>query len=1282
MNLKRLIILMIIFLFLIPTAFAGDNQTDYYFDASNDDIGNGTLDNPYREFSNDKITNNSIIHLNNGNYSLTDSFLFSNITFHGKNSKNTILNGNGFKMNVSEVINFRNITLTNIQLLNTANLSAVNTVFTDMISTNVKYNNSYGGAIYAPTNKNIFLDNCTFMNNTARYGGVIYAEGGNLTILNSQFYNNYAGGFGGAISCRNTKINISKTNFRNITSLNDAGGSIYLLYSTMHASNITITNSKANFGGAITSLSSIISMNDSLLINNTARYDGGAIYAMYGEANITTSKFINNTADNGGAVYINGVLSNISSNEFTNNTAFRIAGAIYNLLSNDTSKNNFTNNDNYNTSKVNITIGNGNYTVYVNNQVFNTTLPSYFNLNDYGWVTPVKDQQDGGNCWAFSTMAALESCILKASGEVLDLSENNMKNLMAVFSNYGINYRFPNNGGDSNMPIGYLVSWLGAVNESDDEYNNKNHISPVLDSIVHVQNVLFLKRSNYTDNDNIKLAILNYGAVSTTMYYDVAMRIGGKVYHYYNGTSATNHAVAIVGWDDDVEITNAPGKGAWIVKNSWGANWAQNGYFYVSYYDTAFARPNSTSTFTFILNDTLKYDKNYQYDFSGTTDYFYLPNNTVWYQNQYMASDDEFIASVSTYFLKDTDWVLEIFVNDKLQLTQNGSSKPGYYTINLNQPIPLIKGDIFKVSFKISVDGDVAFPISEIFSTTKYTYYPNCSFFSLNGEDFFDLYDYVYNDYPGHTYSSQVTCIKAFTQFMTLNSTIKSINITYDSLDLFNITARLFDENNNPVGNGWVIFTVNGVNYKCGVYQGVAYLKTNLKVGNNSIVASFTSPNYYTSNFTTSYSVDPVKLVLNITVFQDFNNARITFNLSQKVNESIIINNQSYNTTDGVYVLDLYHLAYGNYSIEAKINSSFYMASNMSSFFVNIKKTLIEVNNLTTIYNSGEFLKVTLRDEFNQSVVGRVVQLKIDGKVYSNITDSEGIALISISLTNSTYYGVVCFNSDDLYIESQNTIMIKVLSSITLPNISTYTYNSSYKVYVLDKHSKALNNTEITFKIGNDKYYALSDSEGIVCFSIPIQSGDVTIEVINPETNEILYQNISVKKRLTQNSDISIYYGAIDKYTVSVLDDYGNFTGGFPVKFTINGETYISYTDSDGYASVEIKNLKVGMHSISCEYKGFKVSNTITVKKTLITKNLKVKKSKPIKFTAKLLNNKGKVMKGKKITFKFKGKTYKVKTNKKGIATIKIKNKFKVGKYKIITSFKKIKITNIIRIKK
>ena len=1305
MNVKLFVLFSFLCLMLIPVSFASDNMTDYYFDSNVDIDGNGTLDNPYKTFSNDKITDNSIIHFASGNYSFTNSSSYSNIIFSGKNANETILDGNGYTFNIVNLTVFKNITLTNFKILNNGNLRANNTVFTNLIPTTVNYDNSYGGAIYAPYNKNIFLDNCIFINNTANYGGVIYANGGNVSILNSIFLNNCANSFGGAVVCESrVKLIINNSQFINTISKNGVGGAIYLTSSSLISSNLTISNSSAKFGGAITALSSSLNLTNSNFINNKATYDGGAIYQMYGSLFINSSKFINNTALNGAGLYIDDLNScNILSSEFFNNTALNCAGAIYSLLVNSTLSNNtFLNNkassheDIYNLSNVNLVFGNGNYTMYINNQTQNTTIPQYYNLKDYGHVSPVKDQQSGGNCWAFASLAALESCILKATGDVLDLSEENMKNLMAFFSDYGYNMRYPNGGGTNDLAIAYLASWMGPVSEENNPYDDKSTISPILNSILHVQNILLLKRNNFTDNDAIKQAIMQYGAVATIMYYSSSLikNNEGKIYQYYNGSLSTNHAVTIVGWDDNIKVNNAPGNGAWIVKNSWGESWLKqyghDGYFYVSYYDTRFASPGSYSSYTFILNDTLHFDKNYQYDISGHTDFFYIENNTVWYKNLFNAANNEFLAGVSSYFEKNTKWQLTINVNNKFQLTQNGSSNPGYYTINLNNPVPLIKGDVFEVIFKITVDGDVSFPISEEVSLNKLQYYPNVSFISFNGVDWNDLYNFTVNypknsANPSHWYTSQVACIKAFTQYFTFNSTFDSLNIDYDSFDLFNITTTIIDGNNNLVGNGNVIFNINGINYTSDVYLGKSTLKTHLVVGQNNISAIFTSPNYNSIYYNTTFNVLPVNLDLIINASQYLNNVSFNFSLSQLINGTLFINVNgdvySVDIVGGCGFFNLSNLDYGNYTIHANLGSDFYIGENSLNFAVNVKRTEIEISNFSTVYNSGEFFKIKLIDQFNMPLVNRQVKFYLDGNVYTNITDAEGIAYLSINLSNSTYMVIVDFEGDDLYLKTENSSIITVTSSIFLPNSTTYAFNSPYMVYLLNKYGNPLNNSKVIVMIDNVKYDVICIN-GKAILNIPVQEGSININIINPETNEMLTQTIIVLKRITDNNDLSFYYGKNINYKVRVCDDNGNYISNLKVTFIFNGKSYIRYIDDKGYAYLNLKNTNVGNYVITAEYKGFKISNKIVIKSTIIAKNIKIKKGKTIKFSAKLLNSNGKILKGKILKFKFKGKTYKAKTNKKGIATIKIKNKYKIGKYSILTKYAKLQVKSIIYIKK
>ena len=1560
---------------LIPQSFAGDNQTafennttekttDYYFDVNADSDGNGTEFNPYNNFTNDRIKDNSTIHLAGGEYSFSSqSRLFSNISFYGTNPHDTILNGNGTSLTINGLINFKNITLTNFNIINQGTLNASNTFFTKLISSYPPNDgiNDFGGAIYAMDNKNIYLDNCKFFNNSAQYGGAIYARGGNLTILNSVFYNNTAYNFGGAILAENrVKIIINNTRFIREVSVDDGGGAIYLISSFLKAFNLTVANCSSTYGSAITALKCDMDLTGSTFTGNIAKYDGGAIYQLYGSLILNSSRFISNTAENGAGLFINDVdVINVTSNEFINNTAIEYGGAVYSFLMNvfNFTDNTFENNSAYqfvnvyNKTKVNLTIGNGNYTIYTLNQTFNSTIPSSYDLRDYGWVSPVKDQLKGGNCWAFAALAALESCILKVSGEVFDFSEENIKNLMAMYSDYGRKFYNTNDGGNEDMAIAYLTSWLGPVSEDDDTYDDMSHLSPILDSMMHVQNIVLLKRNNFTDNDEIKQAILNYGAVATLMYYDVGI-YDGKIYHYYDGNSAPNHAVTIVGWDDSISVPKAPGKGAWIVKNSWGSNWpasySGDGYFYVSYYDTVFANPGSYSSYTFILNDTKHFDKNYQYDISGVTDYFYVGQSTIWYKNTFNASDNEFLSAVSTYFNEKTEWELFIYVNGNMQLMQNGSSIPGYYTINLNYPLPLKKGDHFEILFKITVDGDVGFPISEIYSVTKLSYEPQISFVSLNGDYYYDLYD-LSHTYPNHSYASQVACIKGFTQLITLNSTFEPVNITYDSLNMYNVTLNLLDEINNLVRNGEVTFNVNGENYTVEVYNGVAFLQIPFVLGLNNISWIFNSPNYSSCSGNTTFEVLPVIVDLNIDVVQVFNNTYISFTCSQPLNENLTVgvngvnqvlkiingtaylnltsleygqynitacvdnefyvcqnstdffvnvkrtyfkisnltavyntsvfyqvqildqfnlpltdvqirymlnNDTFYNVTDssgyvyvplelpiGNYTIDVYFegdgchvksqnssnitinpikttlnissivydsfdlfnisvkvfdefknlvnhgivtfnvngvdfevnvnegdvilktalllginnisakfndfdyyesaqsttfevlpvyldlnidmvqvfnnayisftcsqplnenltvgvngvnqvlkiingtaylnltsLEYGQYNITACVDNEFYDCQNSTDFFVNVKRTYVNVSDLETVYNSGVYYPVQLLDQFNMPVSGREIKFAIDDNVYYNLTDENGIALVVISLKVDVYSSIISFEGDDLYIASQNHSKVSVKSSIALPTSMDYALNSDYEVYLLDKFSNPLNNTLITFNIDNKNYDVLSDNQGRATLSIPVKSGNFIVNLTNPSTGEKSSQNITVFKRITQNNDIFCYYGKNPNFKVCVCDDNGLFREGLVVKITFNKKTYNVLTDKYGWASLKISS-KSGKYTIVSEYKGYNVSNKITIKPTLITKNKKVKKGKTIKYTAKLLNKNGKILKNKKITFKIKGKIYTAKTNKKGIATVKIKN-LKVGKYKITVKYAKQTSKSTITVKK
>ncbi|MCQ2972260.1 MAG: hypothetical protein MJ209_03100 [archaeon] len=204
----------------------------------------------------------------------------------------------------------------------------------------------------------------------------------------------------------------------------------------------------------------------------------------------------------------------------------------------------------------------------------NTDFPEAYdlrNINGTSYLTPIKDQANGGNCWAFGSTAALEAYLLQYYNESWDFSENNIKNLMSNLYYEGWDSEV-NCGGWNNMVLAYWARWSGPVNESDDPYNDTGSYSPEnLTALKHVQDILFVPV--YRNVDDLKLAILNYGSISYSLYAtNFNKDVNGSIPIStipYDG----NHIISLVGWNDTFPGSNFGeniSDGAFIIKNSWG----------------------------------------------------------------------------------------------------------------------------------------------------------------------------------------------------------------------------------------------------------------------------------------------------------------------------------------------------------------------------------------------------------------------------------------------------------------------------------------------------------------------------------------------------------------------------------------------------------------------------------------------------------------------------------------------------------------------------------------
>jgi C1A family cysteine protease len=196
------------------------------------------------------------------------------------------------------------------------------------------------------------------------------------------------------------------------------------------------------------------------------------------------------------------------------------------------------------------------------------STPDSLDWRNRGAVTIVKDQgTDCGSCWAFGSIAALESHNFIKTGKLVNLSEQQM--IDCSKENLGCS------GGFSSKAFSYLAQNEIATTLS---YPYRGKRGECLFDRVHKSDVKLYGAANILgDEETLQRAVNEFGPVT------VSMNASPKTLHFYSEgiyydpecNDSVNHAVVIIGYGRD----NRSEMDFWIIKNSWGEQWGEKGYF-------------------------------------------------------------------------------------------------------------------------------------------------------------------------------------------------------------------------------------------------------------------------------------------------------------------------------------------------------------------------------------------------------------------------------------------------------------------------------------------------------------------------------------------------------------------------------------------------------------------------------------------------------------------------------------------------------------------------------
>ncbi|MCR4922508.1 MAG: hypothetical protein K5931_00660, partial [Lachnospiraceae bacterium] len=367
------------------------------------------------------------------------------------------------------------------------------------------------------------------------------------------------------------------------------------------------------------------------------------------------------------------------------------------------------------------------------------------------YVSPARNQQYFGNCWAFGFLGNAESYLLakdkvsEGLNNKYDFAEKHLA--YYLFNSYKVDDPLGNTaedgieaspmdgrqcvygyGNNAISTCAFVKNWAGAANEKDYPYiekqfpitePDKNTNNIFKKDLYHLQQLRFIENSDPEEKKSqMKQAIMNYGSISISYKHDSKCLSKDKKSFFNPIKGNISHTVLCVGWNDNYPADKFTGaykpekNGAWLIKNSWGADYHDNGFFWMSYENATIASIMASE-----YEPADNYDNNYFYD--GGVGYDDLGYRKSPYQvaNIYQVKGSSYqVLKAASIYSESADYkvTLQIYKNPKNPSDPvSGTAmldKPiecnipnsGYYTLKL-QPedyILLKEGESFALVFE------------------------------------------------------------------------------------------------------------------------------------------------------------------------------------------------------------------------------------------------------------------------------------------------------------------------------------------------------------------------------------------------------------------------------------------------------------------------------------------------------------------------------------------------------------------------------------------------------